>query len=102
MLALMFKLLCGHAFGDYALQSDFIANNKGRPSPMWPYVLSAHALIHGAFVYLATGSVNLGIAETIAHAFIDFGKCEKYFGIHADQLAHIACKVVWMYFATGL
>jgi hypothetical protein len=101
MITLLFKLLAGHALGDYALQGDFIAKFKSRhtPSPevIWPYVLTSHALIHGLFVYLATGSTNLGIAETCAHWIIDFCKCEKWFGIHVDQIFHIWFKILWVY-----
>lgn len=113
MIALLFKLLCGHAIADYALQSDFMARNKNRNmipvgydpalhGPMqkiWPYVLTSHALIHGSFVFMATGRYELGIAETVSHCVIDFGKCEKWYGIHTDQIAHILCKVLWMYLA---
>lgn len=63
---------------------------------MWPYALSAHALMHGAAVSLITGSVVLGLAETGAHWCIDFGKCENWYGIHLDQALHLACKVLWV------
>lgn len=110
ILVILFKLLAGHAFADFALQSDFIAKNKNRHSvpmgynpelhgPMqtvWPYVLGSHAMIHGAFVYLATGRADLGFAEAVCHAAIDFGKCEKWYGIHIDQGLHIACKFLWL------
>lgn len=109
-----FKLLCGHAFADFALQSDWIAKNKNRHAgppagysaalhgPMqiiWPYVLTSHALIHGAFVLWATGRWDLGVMETVFHWVIDFGKCERWYGIHADQWMHIACKLAWLYLA---
>lgn len=101
MITMLFRLLAGHALGDYALQGDFIANFKNRHTAsletIWPYVLTSHALIHGFFVYLATDSIHLGIAETIAHWVIDFCKCEKWFGIHIDQWLHIGCKILWAY-----
>ena len=109
MTELIFKLLCGHAIADFALQTDWIAKNKNRHSipagydpvlhgpiqTIWPYVLGAHSLIHGFMVYAATGSVLLGMAETTAHWIIDFWKCEKLYGIHTDQMLHIVCKVAW-------
>jgi hypothetical protein len=112
MISLLFKLLAGHALADFALQSDFIANNKNRHSipkgynpdlhgPMqtiWPYVLTSHALIHGLMVFLATGSTTLGLIETGAHWVIDFGKCEKWYGIHTDQWLHIGFKVAYVLF----
>jgi hypothetical protein len=100
MLATGFMLVCGHALGDYALQNDFVAKNKARKGSIpgfWPYVLGSHALMHGMLVTIATGSTLLGMAETLAHALIDFGKCEGWFGINTDQLLHLGCKAVWLW-----
>lgn len=110
MIENLFLLLAGHATADFALQSDWMAKSKSRHSisptydpklhgplqTIWPYVLSSHALIHGAFVYLILGNIWLGLAETAAHFLIDFGKCERWFGIHTDQMAHIICKFIWL------
>jgi hypothetical protein len=112
----LFVMLCGHAVADFMLQHPWVAQNKNRNAQttghdpklhgprqtIWPYVLTAHALTHGAGVYLATGSSSLGLAETVAHWLIDFGKCERWYGIHADQWMHIGCKVVWALLATGV
>ena len=105
------ELLMGHAVADCALQSDSMARGKNRnrvplniPSGQkrqiaWPYFLTSHALIHGASVFVITGSIWLGISETIAHWFIDFGKCENWYGIHLDQSLHIGCKLLWIFLA---
>lgn len=101
---ILFLLLAGHGLGDYALQNDFIANNKARVGSIpgfWPYVLTSHALIHGMLVAIITGQVALGVAETVAHWLIDFGKCEKKYGIHTDQALHILCKAAWALLAVG-
>jgi hypothetical protein len=111
---LLFQLLCGHAVADFMLQHPWVAQNKSRHSPpagydpklhgarqtIWPYVLTAHALTHGMFVFIATGSVFFGALETVAHWAIDFGKCERWYGIHADQAMHLACKIGWAAWAT--
>lgn len=110
MITLFFKLLCGHALGDFALQSDTMAQRKNRnraidprsippgakPQAVWFYFLTSHALIHGGIVYLITGSVLLGVIETLFHWGIDFWKCENLYGIHADQTLHILCKVLYV------
>ena len=115
MLELFLLLLMGHAVADFALQTEWIANNKSRHAipkgydpekhgPMqtiWPYVLTSHALIHGLMVYLVTQNILLGFFETISHWAIDFGKCEKWYGIHTDQWLHIGCKLLWIVLATG-
>ena len=112
MLKLLFELLCGHAIADYALQSEFIANNKNRhmipkgydpklhgpKQTIWPYVLTAHALIHGVLVLLITNNLYLGMIETLSHWIIDFGKCEKKYGIHTDQWLHIGFKISYIFF----
>ena len=112
----LFLLLVGHAVADYALQSDWIANNKNRHAipkgydpqkhgprqTVWPYVLSAHGLVHGGMVYLVTGHFGLALFESVAHILIDAGKCEKLYGIHRDQFFHFICKVfVAFMIATG-
>lgn len=107
-LHLVFWLLVAHFVCDYPLQGDTTAREKNRHSdtPLqgfvpWPYWLTAHALMHGGAVALVTGSVVLGMAETACHWVIDFGKCEKWYSIHADQALHLACKVVWLLVTLG-
>ncbi len=109
--ALLFALLCSHAICDYALQSDSMAKGKNRHSttpppgavfqPTWYFWLPAHALVHGAGVALATGVWWLGLFEAVAHAAIDFGKCENKYGIKTDQALHLACKVLWLLAVVG-
>lgn len=109
MLQLLFLLLVAHSLADYPLQGDFLAQAKDRHSPsgaaIWPWALSSHALIHGGAVFLvltvlspadATVCIRLALLETAAHWIIDFGKCERWYGYHVDQVLHVACKVVWV------
>ncbi len=113
LFALLFFLLAAHALMDYALQTETIATCKCRDcdnpiakSVPWYYWLTAHAMLHGA----AVGAVirwfgaewsnwdtvaAFAVAETVLHWLIDYGKCEKWYGIHADQGLHVACKVLW-------
>ena len=109
MIKLLIALLMGHAIADFGLQSQQMAKGKNRNVPKeyvppgqtiqicWPYYLCAHGLIHGAMVALITHNVWLGLAETICHSLIDFGKCENCYGIHEDQFMHFVCKVVWCF-----
>lgn len=109
MLALIFKLLIGHAFGDFILQPTPMAKWKcrkkylrdsqelGKDIPFWPYWLTAHALIHGGVVWFATNNLYLGMVEVVLHWIIDFAKCEKWTNIHVDQLLHMLCKVVYVF-----
>lgn len=102
---MMFWLLVSHALFDMALQNDFIAQAKNRNTTSgrlyWPWVLSAHGLLHGAGVAFVTGSVPLGVCEYAAHILIDFCKCEKWIGFHVDQALHVACKVLWIALIAG-
>jgi len=98
---LAFMLLAGHALCDYPLQGDFLARGKNHRNPIpgfpWWQCLLAHALIHGGWVAAVTGNVTLGIAETVAHILIDYGKCDERYGINADQVLHVICKImIWL------
>jgi hypothetical protein len=106
-LNMLFWLIAGHAVADFWAQSDALAMLKNRhrntsPFLPWAYAMSAHALMHGAAVAFVTHSIALGLAETVAHWLIDFGKCEDWYGIHVDQVAHIVCKLAWLAIATGM
>ena len=110
-LVWLFFLLAGHALMDFSLQTDTIAvckcrraNHMIQQAVPWYYWLTAHALLHGAAVGLVVamgypGNWNLivgfGLAETLIHWVIDYGKCEKLYNIHIDQGLHILCKLVW-------
>jgi len=111
MIELIWQLMAGHSLADFALQSNEMARGKNRNRPVdmsvvppgqtyqptWGYWLTAHALIHGGTVAYVTGRYDLGMAETVAHWLIDFGKCENKYGINLDQFLHFACKLVWVY-----
>lgn len=95
---IFFLLLAGHALCDYPLQGDFLARGKNQKQPI-PGIpsyqcLLAHAMIHGGMVAVVTGSVVLGIFETIAHSFIDWAKCDGWFGFNMDQALHVGCKLL--------
>lgn len=107
-IKLTFLLFCGHALADFALQSEFVAKNKNRHAQrdrilgdsdsteiIWPWLLGAHSLHHGLVVYLITQNAMISICETIVHAAIDFGKCERWFSFHTDQVLHLVTKILW-------
>ena len=105
-LSLVFYLLAAHALTDYAWQSEFIATYKdplkttGRDKvgPWW-WSMAAHGLINGLGVSLVTGSLWLGIAETILHSVTDTLKCVHRINTWTDQSVHLASKVVWAFLA---
>lgn len=98
-----FLLFAAHALADYPLQGQFMSTAKSRHSDAekampghWPFVLTGHAAIHGAFVGIITGLWMLAIAELVIHWITDFAKCEKWIGIKTDQFIHIGCKILWL------
>ena len=93
-----FLLLFGHALADFGLQSTHMIEHKNRHRnpDTWYIYLAAHAVMHGGFVGFFTGSFALAILETIAHAAIDYAKCDGKFTLKIDQLLHIGCKGLWM------
>ena len=103
MLAL---LIFAHFLADYPLQGDFLARGKNRTTPIagvpWYHPMAAHSVIHGGFVGVITGSVWLGVAETVIHALTDDAKCRGHISYTADQAIHIGCKIVWAFGAVYL
>lgn len=99
MIEVLGLLTVGHFVADYPLQGEFLARAKSRrdgiPGVPWYQALGAHAAIHGGAVGIVTGSVALGLAEALVHAFIDDRKCLGRLTYNQDQALHLACKVVW-------
>ena len=102
LITIFLLLVAGHLVCDYVFQTDPIAKGKNRNTEPclfgvdWWYWMTTHAVTHGLAVGTITGSVFLGLLETLAHWLIDFGKCEKWYGLHVDQALHIACKILWV------
>jgi hypothetical protein len=108
LFQLIFLLFAGHALGDFALQNEFTATNKNRHARekytpaqqakmevIWPWLMGSHALHHGLIMYVITQNFTAALLETVAHAFIDFGKCERWYSFHADQTIHFCTKILW-------
>lgn len=97
-------LLFGHALADYPLQGDFLARGKNHKSPLpgisWQQCLFWHSMIHAGFVAVITGSLALGALELIVHQSLDWQKCNGNLTFNQDQLAHVICKVVWVFLLT--
>lgn len=90
----------GHYLADFPMQGAYLAQAKNRFHPLdgtpWYQALAAHAVIHGGMVGIISGSLWLGLAETLIHALIDDRKCAGSFGYDTDQALHILCKLVWV------
>jgi len=104
----IFLMICGHALADFSLQTEWQATNKNRhvrdkftPEQqksmlvIWPWLLTAHSLVHGLMVFLILQRLDLAIAETVVHWLIDFGKNEGWYNFHVDQVLHLLSKFVW-------
>jgi hypothetical protein len=98
-LALFAAFVVMHTLADFPLQGDYIAKQKTRRQAdsfeVWVIALSAHCVIHAGAVWLVTGSLAFGFAELLLHALIDIGKGEGKFGLVADQLLHLSCKLAY-------
>lgn len=89
------RLFSAHAIGDMALQSEWMAKHKHEPEDYWFSVLSAHAIICGACVSIATGVWWLGCLEAIWHWVTDYASTHKWISFKWDQVSHLTAKVVW-------
>lgn len=94
-------LVASHFVCDYTLQSEWTARNKSPRygTRIWPWVLCAHAMTHAAGTYVVTRSIPCAVAQFVAHAVIDAGKCCGLFGFHFDQCLHLLC--AFLIFAVG-
>ena len=107
VLSTFWLLVIAHAITDYPLQGRFIAEHKTPGAPrlggevVWPWVLSAHALVNAGGVLLVTGSLTLSVAEAVVHWLIDFGKGCRAYGFSTDQSLHLASKAA-LAIAAGL
>ncbi|AWM40492.1 hypothetical protein GobsT_10030 [Gemmata obscuriglobus] len=110
LFALLFFLIASHALMDYSLQNDTMASCKCRQSTHqvavyvpWYYWLTSHAMLHGVGVGVVFRWMGfdwnvvaaVAVAETAIHWVTDYGKCAKWYSLHADQAIHITCKLVW-------
>lgn len=93
-IKILAALLFAHAITDWAIKSDTMGVLKVPKNQEW-YWLTAHSMVQGAGVAIVTQNIWLGMAETIVHWFIDFGKCEDAYGIHIDQSLHLFSKILW-------
>lgn len=107
-LPLFYAFFLAHLFGDYPLQSSFMALSKSRAhqqrireeqgeeaADSWLYCLFAHSAIHSGLVWIISGSFLLALVELVLHALIDWAKSEGRFGLFADQALHALCKVLY-------
>jgi len=96
-------LVMAHFIGDWALQGDWIAQNKGK----YPIVMFAHSMIWASCICIALGYIGkLGPIDlfflVLFHYLIDIWKCRtsKTFDswhLYVDQFLHI-CQLVVVYF----
>jgi hypothetical protein len=93
---MLFLMMAGHAVADYPLQGRDLSEAKRRPGLGCVQYLLLHGLIHGGFVALVTGRWELGVAETILHASIDWLKARRRINHLTDQALHALCKVLWV------
>ncbi len=89
-----------HALADFPLQGSYLALHKVRSqkgaSGEWIVALSAHSVIHAGGVWLVSGSLGFAAAEFVVHCLIDLGKGEHKYGLIADQLLHLGCKLAYV------
>lgn len=100
LLQIFALLIFGHMLADYPLQGEFLSKAKNRFKPVpgmpWYQAMAAHSVIHGGVTGLITGSLWLGLAETVVHWLIDDAKCAGRIGFNADQGLHIGSKLLWV------
>lgn len=84
-------LIAGHYLGDYGLQNDYIAKEKGNSL----HVMIAHCSIQAGTVLLATGNGDLALIEFAIHWVVDTLKCRNLISLNVDQAIHITCRIAY-------
>lgn len=103
MLSIFVILLCAHILGDFLLQPDAIAKNKGKA-----WVLLGHVAIQGVLAYLLLQqwcAWQLPAAVALVHGGIDWLKARRPHTARAfawDQAAHVATLGVLAVLSLGL
>jgi len=105
--AMFCALVVVHVLADFPLQGDYLARQKVRKTSAgwseWLVALTAHSVVHAGGVWLVSGSLALGLLELVLHGLIDLAKGEGKFGLLADQLLHLSCKLVYVIaFSAGI
>jgi MFS family permease len=91
MLTIFIILLCAHSLGDFLLQTNGMARNKGKWS-----VLTGHAALHGGLVYVLLQqwqAWQIPVAVALLHWIVDFIKSRQPSSAKAfawDQAGHVA------------
>ncbi len=103
IMILLFTLLGGHFFLDYAGQGQFLSEaknpTKALPGVPWTLSMFSHSMTHGAFVAYITQIWWLGLIELVSHFIIDTAKCTtKYISFTLDQMTHVAFKIAYLLF----
>ena len=103
-LALFAGFVVVHALADFPLQGTYLALQKSRKladsRSDWITALCAHCIIHAGGVWLVSGSLAFAAAELILHGLIDLGKGEEKYGVAADQILHLICKLAYVLLLT--
>jgi hypothetical protein len=88
MLSVFVILLSAHIFGDFLLQTDAMAKNKGR----W-WVLLLHSVLHGGLAYglmQQWSAWQMPVAVAVLHGLIDLIKSRRTPTAAAFALDHAA------------
>lgn len=79
------KIIMCHFIGDYVLQTDYIAREKGKDF----YVLLAHCVCYATPFAVAFGVDHRIVWLILSHFVVDALKARyKQFGIVMDQILH--------------
>ena len=104
MVDLLFYLVLGHFFGDFALQSDRVAEEKKRSIGVLTYHVAMYTLVMAVFLFFglymnaSTAFFHLSTAValiviSVAHWLQDYLKAYKFNGtkqaFYFDQAVHI-------------
>ena len=90
---LLFKLVLSHFIGDYFLQTDYLAKNKGTDK----YILLAHCILYILPFYLFFGFTWHLMPLFVLHIFFDWLKATKNkTTLWQDQVIHFITALLYL------
>ena len=93
LLRVLLLVIFCHFAGDYLLQTDYMAKEKGNSK----WVMAAHCFCYGLPFLICFGIRWQLFLILISHFIIDSGKCKGWYSLFFDQYFHIVIALSYIF-----
>ena len=84
-MEILIKILMAHCFGDYVLQTAYIAEGKQTN----PWLLFVHCVLYAVPFLLLFRNYNIIAVLILTHVIVDTLKVKKKISYTVDQILHL-------------